>query len=438
MRRVLLALLLATATASANGRAPATNGVFFAPGDPHTIWVRTTFGPLVSHDDGCTFYWLCEQNVGYAGQFDPKYRIATDGTIFASTFTGLQVSRDGGCSFTTATSSLPMGDPGRIADLWIDALDIGPTGEVWAATAESGKPNDIYKSTDNGVTFAPTGMQSPTIWWKSVTVSPDDAKTVYITGYQVAGTFDDGGAMPPTGHFVTTTDGGQHWTESALAGVAYGSTPLLYVTGIQPGTPTTTLVYSSGANPPGGDLLYRTIDGGATFQQVLATTDPIRDVLYRDAMTVLVATVAGGSFTSSDGGATFTPMANPPQLACLGQQGGTVYGCGANWQPDFMAVGKSTDAASWSKVFRFVELQGPLACPAGTAEHDVCAPMWPSLQQQFGATGSVCNVAPGDAPPAPVVKKSAGCCDAGEGAPVGLAWAFGLGLWLTRRRRADS
>jgi uncharacterized protein (TIGR03382 family) len=438
MRRALLALLLATATASANGRAPATNGVFFAPGDPHTIWVRTTFGPLVSHDDGCTFYWLCEQNIGYAGQFDPKYRIATDGTIFASTFSGLRVSHDGGCSFTTATDSLPVGDPGRIADIWIDALDIGPTGEIWAATAESGKPNDIYKSTDNGATFAPTGMQSPTVWWKSVTVAPDDAKTVYITGYQVAGTFDDGGQMPPTAHFVTTTDDGLHWTESALAGVAYGSTPLLYVTGVQPGTPTTTLVYSSGANPPGGDLLYRTTDGGVTFQQVLATTDPIRDVIYRDAMTVLVATVAGGSFTSADGGATFTPMAAPPQLACLGQQGGTVYGCGANWQPDFMAVGKSGDAASWSKVFRFVELQGPLACPAGTAEHDMCAPLWPSLQQQFGATGSLCNIAPGDAAPAPVVAKKTGCCDAGEGAPIGLAWAFGLGVWLMRRRRAGT
>ena len=441
MRRLLLAMLvtgLVPTTASANGRAPGTNGVFFAPSDPHTIWVRTTFGPLVSHDDGCTFHWICEQNVGYAGQFDPKYRIATDGTIFASTFSGLRVSHDNGCSFTTATASLPVGSPGRIADIWIDALDIGPTGEIWAATAESGKPNDIYKSTDNGATFAPAGMQSPTIWWKSVTVAPSDARTVYITGYQVAGMFDDGGQMPPTAHFVTTTDGGGHWSESPLANVAYGSTPLLYVTGAQPGTPMTALMYSAGANPPSGDLLYRTTDGGTTFAQVLATTDPIRDVIYRDATHVIVATVAGGSYSSGDGGATFAPMAGTPQLACLGQNNGTLYGCGANWDPDFKAVAKSSDAMTWSKVFRFVELAGPLACPAGTAEHDVCAPLWPSLQQQFGASGPTCGVAAGDPTPDATVVKKSGCCDAGEGAPVGLAWAFALGLWLSRRRRASS
>lgn len=438
MRLALAALLLSTATAAANGRAPATNGVFFAPSEPHTIWVRTTFGPLVSHDDGCTFHWVCEQNVGYAGAFDPKYRIAKDGAIFASTFNGLRVSRDGGCTFTTATADKPVGDPGRIADIWIDALDIGPTGDVWAATAESGKPNDIYKSTDNGLTFAPTGMQSPTVWWKSVLVAPSDASRVYITGYQVAGTFADGGQMPPTAHFVSTTDGGAHWTEATLAGVAYGSTPLVYVMGVQPDAPDRALVVSLGANPPSGDLLYRTVDGGATFTQVLATTDPIRDVVYRDASTVAVATQAGGSFTSTDGGATFAPMASPPQLACLGQKSGALYGCGANWDPDFKAVAKSADATTWEKIFRFVELAGPLDCPAGTPEHDVCAPLWPALQQQFGATGSTCGVAPdGPVPDTTVAPKKSGCCDAGEGAPVGLAWAFGLGVYLTRRRRAS-
>lgn len=436
MRLVLAALLFATATASANGRAPVTNGVFFAPSDPHTIWVRTTFGPLVSHDDGCTFYWVCEQNVGYAGQFDPKYAIATDGTIFASTFSGLRVSRDGGCNFTTATSEKPMGDPGRIADIWIDALDIGPSGEVWAATAESGKPNDIYKSTDNGVTFNPSGMQSPTVWWKSVKVAPSDAMRVYVTGYQVAGTLDDGGQMPPTAHFVASVDDGVHWTESALSGVAYGSTPLVYVLAVQPDAPDRALMVSVGAAAPAGDLLYRTTDGGTTFTQVLSTSDPIRDVVYRDAMNVVVATIAGGSFTSSDGGATFAPMASPPQLACLGQNNGKLFGCGANWGPDFKAVAKSADATTWDKVFRFVELQGPLACPAGTAEHDVCAPLWPALQQQFGATGSTCGVAPGDpVPDATPVAKKTGCCDAGEGAPIGLGWAFGVGLVVARPRR---
>ena len=55
-----------------------------------------TFGLLVSHDDGAGFYWVCEQNIGYEGTFDPKYRIGANGDIYATTFEGLRVSRDGG------------------------------------------------------------------------------------------------------------------------------------------------------------------------------------------------------------------------------------------------------------------------------------------------------------------------------------------------------
>src|SRR4051812_5177786 len=143
----MVASLLCPAVALANGRPPLTNGVHFRPGDNQSLYVATTFGLLVSHDDGCSFRWICEQNIGYGGTFDPKYRIATDGTIFATTYSGLRVSRDGGCSFTTATSDKPANDPGRTADSWIDAIDIGPTGDVWIATANSGKPNNIFRST---------------------------------------------------------------------------------------------------------------------------------------------------------------------------------------------------------------------------------------------------------------------------------------------------
>src|SRR5437879_1853679 len=132
---LVLALALAASAAHAGGRAPLTNGVYFRAGDPHSLYVRTTFGLLISHDDGCTMRWVCETAIGYGGLFDPKYAIATDGTIFATTFSGLRVSRDGGCTFTT-NASLP-------ADTWIDALELAPSGEVWIGTATSGAPNDV-------------------------------------------------------------------------------------------------------------------------------------------------------------------------------------------------------------------------------------------------------------------------------------------------------
>ncbi len=445
-----VAALLVPAIATANGRAPLTNGVFFKPNDTHTTLVRTTFGLLVSHDDGCSFHWVCERAIGYGGEFDPKYAIATDGTVFATTFTGLRISRDGGCSWVTATADAPAGDPGRIADIWIDALDISPTGDVWVATAESARANNVYRSTDNGLTFEPRNMSSATIWWKSIKVARSKPERVYVSGYQVAGALADGGQSPPTAHLLRSDDSGDTWTELELFGtrrdpptMRFGSTPITLIAAIDPKQPDTLLLTSLGANGT-GDRLYRSSDAGYSFEEVLSTTTPIKDVVFTADGAVMVASVTG-SFRSTDNGKTFAPLAGSPQLACLGQRSdGQLFGCGANWEPDYKAVAVgSPTGTDWAKQFRFVELAGPLACPAGTPSHELCDPSWPALQQQFAATGpNTCGVVPDDpvdAPPA--VKSSGGCCDAGDASPLGAAGSAALaGLVMVfsqrRRRRA--
>jgi hypothetical protein len=436
--------VLCPALALANGRAPLTNGVHFRPGDNRSIYVATTFGLLISHDDGCSFRWVCEQNIGYAGTFDPKYRIAPDGTIFATTFGGLRVSHDGGCSFATATSGAPTGDPGRIADKWIDAIDIAPTGDVWVATADSGKPNDVYRSTDNARTFQPAGLSSPSIWWKTVAVAPSRAQRVYATGYQVAGTLADAGQSPPTTHLEVSDDTGASWRESPLTGVAFGAMPQVMVLGVDPANPDVVLLSSLLANAS-GDRLYRSSDGGMTWTDVLDTTSPIVDLAVQQDGSVLVATpgagaAGAGAFRSTDRGASFQPMVGPPQLACIGQRGdGAVFGCGANWEPDFKAVARSFDALAWSKAFRFAELAGPLECLAGTAQQDTCAAQWPAVQQQFGATGpgACAGEVLADDFPSPPRRKSGGCCDTGaSGGELGaIAMLAGLCCAATRRRR---
>jgi uncharacterized protein (TIGR03382 family) len=436
---VALALGLAGGSAYANGRAPLTNGIYFQKGDGHSLYVRTTFGLLISHDDGCTMSWVCENDIGYGGNFDPKYRIANDGTIFATTFTGLRVSHDGGCSFATNAS--------LAADTWVDALDLGPTGEVWIGTATSGAPNDIYSSTDNGMTFQSRGMVSQQIWWKSVRVAPSNAQRVYIGGYQVAGMLADGGQMPPTAHLLHSDDDGAHWTESPLAGVAVGPTPIVLAAAVDGSNPDIVYMISVGANTgANGDMLYRSSDAGMTWTQVLAAAGTIADVVVAGQNVYATTTVQSGlsvvggpAYVSSDGGITFGPLPNAPQLACLGmREDGVLIGCAANWTPDFMAVAKSSDGATWQKVWRFVELAGPLACPAGTAEHDVCGvQQWPSLQMQFATTGPSCGAhvidgVPDGAPTPP--KKKSGCCDTG-GSPAGVALAAMVGLLVLRRRR---
>ena len=143
------AIVLSTTLAAANGRNPHTVGIYVEPDDPQAIYVSTTFGLVKSSDGGCTFDWMCEQSIGYGGTWDPHYAVGTDGTIFATTFEGLRISRDGGCTFETAAGT---------QDLWIDALTIGPTGQIWIGTAETAGTNDVLVSNNNGMTFEPRGL----------------------------------------------------------------------------------------------------------------------------------------------------------------------------------------------------------------------------------------------------------------------------------------
>ena len=427
----VLAIAAAVGPAAANGRFPTSTSVTFRPGSTQDIYLGVTFGFLISHDDGASFHWLCEQNVGYEGTFDPKYRVATDGTIYATTFDGLRVSRDGGCSFETATAGAPANDPGNIAGVWLDAIDVGPDGAVWVGTTEAGRPNEVYRSTDGARTFRPLGLMSTVTWWKSLAVAPSRATRAYVTGYQVTQTAPDGGVISPTVHLLRTDDAGTGWVPLPITDFVVGTSPLVLVEEVAPDDPDLVFVRSVRAVAPQGDKLYRSTDAGARFTEVLETTDTIRNVVMRADGTVLVATVAGGMFRSTDRGASFVPVPNPPQAACLGDRGDSLFACGTNWDPDLFSLGRSPDASAWTKVFRFVEMKGPLSCPAGTVQYDVCeARQWPSIREQFGVPDQPRPDAPA------TVKEPGGCCDArGRAAPAIVIGALVVAALLLRRRK---
>jgi hypothetical protein len=101
-----------------------------------------------------------------------------------------------------------------------------------------------------------------------------------------------------------------------------------------------------------------------------------------------------------------------------------------------MAVGRSDDASQWQKIFRFVELAGPLSCPAGTPGREVCdQELWSGIQTQFGANGPACGAPPPDTVPPP---QPGGCCDAGDGSPVGAGLLALLVTWALGRRRGTA
>lgn len=428
----------AAAPAHANGRFPASTSVTVRPGAPDELFLAWTRGMLISRDDGSRWYWLCEESIGYGGDFDPKYAVDAAGTLYATTYEGLRVSRDGGCTFETAGADQPDG-PDRLGTIWVDAIDVASDGTVWVGTAESGLENAVFASTDQGRTFVRKGLVSATAWWKSVVVAPSNPSVVYVSGYQIA---------PKAAVFLhRSTDGGQSWSELPVTELAVGSQPLLLVAGVDPQDPDVVYVRSVRATAPSGDRLYRSADGGQAWTPVLDTAAPLRAVVVRASGEVLAGTavsddpIAGCTYRSSDRGQTFGACDYGPQMACATERSdGQLLACGANWEPDYFTLGRSTDGERWSKVLRFHELAGPLDCPAGTIQHDTCAEqLWPTLAEQFGVTGPVDA---GDTPPpvdAPGPAASPeGCCGAGAGGagPAALAALATLGLAGRRRRRA--
>lgn len=426
---VALAALVATTRPAAThpGEFPTSTRVATQPGDDESIYLGLTFGFLISHDDGDTWQWTCEENVGFAGTFDPRYEIAPDGTIYATSPGGLRVSEDGGCSFRTVTE----GGTGALVGVWADAVDVAPDGTLWIGTTETGLANAVYRSTDKGRTVEEMGLRTKTAWWKTLHIAPSDPQRIYVAGYQVAPTMEV---------FVhRSDDGGETWNAMPTTDFAVGRDPEVHIIGVDPTDPNILYARSIKVTLPTGDRLYRSADGGQSWTAVLDTERPFEAGVVRGDGEVVIGTVstptdpvAGCTYRSSARGTVFTACELGPKMACLAERGdGELFSCGANWDPDFFTLGRSTDAQAWTAVLRFHEMTGPLDCPAGTAAQDVCTPIWNELiADQFGIFQP--DAGPVEPPPPPPPN---GCCNAGGGADTTGLLALGLaGLLFWRRR----
>src|SRR5690348_8780189 len=141
MRRALLLVLGLAGTAHANGRPSAVSTINWQQGDPNHLAAGLTFGAILSQDGGATWQWMCEKAVGYGGMYDPDYAYTASGALFATTFDGLRVMRDG-CVFGAAP-------PGNT---FVSQVQLAPDGRVFYAASD---PHDssIYQSTDDGMSF---------------------------------------------------------------------------------------------------------------------------------------------------------------------------------------------------------------------------------------------------------------------------------------------
>lgn len=444
IRQLALGSLIVLATASAalaNGRPPGTSTINFRLGNEQHIAAGMTFGLVVSHDGGATWHWMCEDAVKYGGMYDPDYAYSQSGALFATTFDGSLVNRDG-CTFDLTVHGAKF----------MSAVEVGPDNTLYTATAQPANaaatppdPGDsaIYKSTDDGVTF-PTSSTPGLVgdWWNSIEVAPTTATRVYLAGYRL-----ENGLR--TFLMFRSDDAGATWDPLPLTGLTTTRNSTIDIVGIS--KLNSDHVYarvSYQLENAISDGLFRSIDGGQTWASILTRQDEIAFVVRANG-DLVAGTRSSGSVVSRapSNGAAWEDLTGAPHINCLVENtAGEVWACtqnyGGNQVPsDDAGIMKTTDLATWTTVLRFQNLQGPVACAAGTIQKDSCEPMWCALKRQLGVTADPTNcpdlteTPPGDM--TTVIKPPKSCCDSSVSGG-GTAWlviAGVVGMVIVRRRR---
>jgi MYXO-CTERM domain-containing protein len=442
MRKVVLGslIVLATATqAAANGRPAGTSTINFKQGNDQEILAGMTFGAVVSHDGGATWYWICEAAVGYGGMYDPRYAYSPSGAVFATTFDGLKVMRNA-CTF----------DATPLAGKFVSTIALGPDHALYSAAAAPADavtmdPGDskIYKSTNDGVGFPPGPSPGQVNdWWQSLIVAPSNAQRVYLAGYRLAG------GNVKTFLLFKSDDGGVSYNPLTQTGFVTAVNSAIEIAGVSPTNPNLVFARVTLENNNIGDAIYVSTTGGAsgTWTRILGKPADIAFVVRANG-DLVAGTKTEGSVVSHDNGTTWIPLVDPPHINCLYENAaGEVWACTQNFGSnqvlsDDAGIMKSTDLATWTKVLRYQDIQAPVACAAGTPQHDTCeVTMWCGLRMQFGITSTFGNCpslvdGPPDAGIGPV--SHSGSCQTGDSssAPTALVIGAAVGMVLVRRRR---
>jgi hypothetical protein len=428
-----------------------------------------TFGVLLSHDSGATWEWMCEAAVGYAGTYDPDYAYTDTGALFATTFNGLVVARDS-CTF----------NPTPTAMTFVSRISEGPDNALYAGASD---PMDakIYKSVDDGATFPPSANPGQANdWWESVVTVPGNANDLFLSGFRFVPACDQNSAMQykscsltnnnadcidgthPNGTcemqrvllFYKSTNGGTSFTAmpgnlefaGATTSLTTSGNSIVDLVGVSNDGSTlyARVTFEIASAVPAKDGLYKF--NGTTWTHLLSVQDNM-SFLLRANGDLVVGTPTSGSQKSTNGGTTWSPLTGPPHINCLTENAsGEVWACTSQFgsqtvTPDGYGIMKTTDLATWTGVLSYADIKGPVSCPAGTPQHDMCsAQTWCGLVPQLGITSSPINCAalnpevPADAP-VTVKPPGKGCCDTGaSGASSGVLFVLVTALLVTRRR----
>jgi hypothetical protein len=448
---LLAAATLASPVARANGRFPTAQQLAPSPTDQAFVSLMATFGIVISKDTGKNWDWVCELAVGYEPSENPTLGVTANNTVLISTFEGLGLTTDRGCTWTLGA--------GGLTDTAVDLVVVPADRHSalvlttkYLAADEAGTPQyntRIWATRDDGATFAQVGASlDPEIISETIDVAPSDPNRIYVSGTRRLGGVANG-------VLLRSKDGGQTFAETDFPLVT-GDAGLIdrapFIAAVDPTNPDR--VYVRVDNIDGTRLLVSD-DGLVSTRQVWQAKGQLTAfALSADGTKVYTGGPADGLYATTSSALDFTTQKWPGQLGCLAVDPfapNRLLAC-SNEVSGF-AVGASTDdGATWTPLLHLGCVRGPLACAASSPVTTQCVPGWATQQQ---ALGGVCQIPPdadagsdagsnagdGGTPKAPPTSSGCKACTAashdggGRGAILGAGLAIACLFGRARRRR---
>jgi photosystem II stability/assembly factor-like uncharacterized protein len=280
--------------------------------------------------------WFWEQRVYPSGEFPNRMQLYNE-------YRGVVEQRPAAPPAAATANWTEMGpstSPGGYAGLGrLNCVRTNPADpdEIWVGSGGGG----LWKTTDNGATWATLTDELPTLGVTDIAFDPVDPNVMYIaTGDGDAGDTYSVGVLKSTDAGTTWKTTGLNWETSQAI--------LLSRLLIRPDDPNTLIAAGSGT--------YKTTDGGDTWVQ----TGSIRifdlefkpsnpDVMYASGE-------ASNAFRSTDGGSTWAAMTNGfptagrrVALAVTEANPEYVYALVANASSGFLGLYRTTDGGnSWT------------------------------------------------------------------------------------------
>jgi hypothetical protein len=387
--------------ALANGRFPASNQVLFSPADPNTIWLRATYGILPSTDNGASWAYICEDvmgllSVGGSGYEDPSIGLMANGNVIATDSRGINLSTNAGCDWSCQGGMVAGGSFVDLAVFPSDAskaVALESTSVVDPDSSTSNFLNQVFLTTDNGMTWNPVGPPiDPTVTVQTLDVPNSDPTRIYVSGTRAFGT-------NKTAWLFMYTTASNQWSEQPISDFDNSMEDSIYIAAVDPNSADLVYLRTQGLATGGESRLFVTnnasSEAGAmfttpasgTFQTPAATGSTIVGellgfALSPDGSKVYLGTRESGVWMAPASTLVFTQTNSHIHTQCLATRGSELWAC-SDAVSGFVAGVSTDDGMTFTdKLCSITGLTGLIACSDAGSATVGCSSM--------GNTAAVC------------------------------------------------